>query len=373
MSESHVGRLTAERIVDSTNGAALVELLERQVDVAEPFTEQPSEDVCERADPARVRRAAEQAAELPLSRLLELMLIASCEVGSFWDLDWIAARLEHRHQRAPIAEALAERTHVADMTAGGTAEQWWWTEGGWPTDGRLGEGLDEPGIWSRGTLPKRGLTTTSVLPDAENWISYEQLITGTWDLCFGPSARWSLEVDPKRPIYEVNDAEDWVALVRRFPKGVMSREDVGDGNELTRETGLWRRRRELAEFARFEERVPGQRYASRNWVRFLAPDWEAVADEYSGVHLSWQGFLLADGSLTDLGDGDVTLLRNWGSERTLWLAPVVIQARPLPIPADMLGADAPHARPADSPDWATEHRRLMAFAGVFGAERPQPT
>jgi hypothetical protein len=86
--------ITADRLVDSTNGAALLELLElleRQVDVVEPFTEQPWEDVCTRADPERVRRAAELAAELPLSRLLELMLIASGEVGSFWDLDWIAA------------------------------------------------------------------------------------------------------------------------------------------------------------------------------------------------------------------------------------------------------------------------------------------
>ena len=89
--------------------------------------------------------------------------------------------------------------------------------------------------------------TTSVLPDAEGWISFEQLITGSWDLCFGPSARWSLEVEPQRPIYEVNDADDWVALVRRFPR-VVAGAGVGDGMELvTRETGLWRRRRELAE------------------------------------------------------------------------------------------------------------------------------
>ena len=58
--------ITADRLVDSTNGAALLELLElleRQVDVVEPFTEQPWEDVCTRADPERVRRAAELAAQ----------------------------------------------------------------------------------------------------------------------------------------------------------------------------------------------------------------------------------------------------------------------------------------------------------------------
>lgn len=48
-----VPRLGAERIVDSTNGAALLELLERQVDGAEPFTDQPWEDVAhERIRPA---------------------------------------------------------------------------------------------------------------------------------------------------------------------------------------------------------------------------------------------------------------------------------------------------------------------------------
>ena len=358
-----VARLTAERITDSTNGAALLELLERQVDTAEPFTEQPWDDVCARADHDRVERAAEMAVDLPLSRLLELLLIASSEVCSFWDLDWVAGRLEHRHQRTSIAEVLAARFNAAEMTAPGTREQWWWTDGGWPVDGRLGERLDEPPTyWA--TRPGRALMTTSVLPDAERWLSYWPLITGAFDQCFGPSARWRTEVDPQLPLYEVNDAEDWVALVRRFPK-VLPGDRICDSTELAwRERGFWRRRREMAEFARFEQRAPGQRYASRSWDRFLEPAWAAVADEFSGVHLTWRGFLLADGTLSDLGDGDVTMLRNWGSEGTLWLGPVVVRAEPLPIPPDMMTEHDPRPRVADSPDWQTERVRLTSFAGI---------
>ena len=66
--------ITADRLVDSTNGAALLELLElleRQVDVVEPFTEQPWEDVCTRADPERVRRAAELAAGRTVKQVAE--------------------------------------------------------------------------------------------------------------------------------------------------------------------------------------------------------------------------------------------------------------------------------------------------------------
>lgn len=270
--------ITAQQISDSTNGAALLELLERQVDAGEPFTDEPWDDVCVRADPARVQRAAVLAAELPLSRLLELLLIASTEVCSFWDLGHVADRLEHRRQRGAIAEVVADRFSSSGLSARGTTEQWWWTDGNSPVGDRLGVGLDEPSPWWAATLPLRGLTTTSVLPDADAWISYVQLITGTWDLCFGQSARWRVEVDPTLPLYEVNDEADWVALVRRFPS-VMSDGNFAPGSELTSggmlETGRWKRRRELARIARFEQRVPGQRFGSRTWSQFLTPDWEA--------------------------------------------------------------------------------------------------
>ena len=52
----------------------------------------------------------------------------------------------------------------------------------------------------------------------------------------------------------------------------------------------------------------------------MVPDWQLVAGRYDGVHLSWAGFITAEGFIEDLGGGDVTMLRYWFSERTVWLA-----------------------------------------------------
>ena len=70
----------------------------------------------------------------------------------------------------------------------------------------------------------------------------------------------------------------------------------------------------------------------------LVPDWAAVAADYDGVHLSWGGFLTAEGYVSDLDGGDVTMLRYWFSERTLWLRDVF--GEPVPL-------DAPHSDIAD--------------------------
>lgn len=78
--------------------------------------------------------------------------------------------------------------------------------------------------------------------------------------------------------------------------------------------------------------------------RHLVPDWRSVADRYDGVHLSWAGFITSEGCITDLDDGDVTMLRYWFSERTHWLADVFGQ----PAPALPLGvAQDGGAGPAD--------------------------
>lgn len=50
------------------------------------------------------------------------------------------------------------------------------------------------------------------------------------------------------------------------------------------------------------------------------------------VHLSWAGFLTTEGYVCDLEAGAVTMLRYWGSERTLWLADVFGDPAPLGAP-----------------------------------------
>lgn len=87
-------------------------------------------------------------------------------------------------------------------------------------------------------------------------------------------------------------------------------------------------------------------------------DWEAVAADWDGIHLSWAGYLTADGTLMVLGQGDVTMLRNWGSERTVWLSPVLLDAAPLPVPAELL--DDPSQ--VTDRDWAADLEQWESIA-----------
>jgi hypothetical protein len=65
----------------------------------------------------------------------------------------------------------------------------------------------------------------------------------------------------------------------------------------------------------------------------VLPDWEGVAADFDGVHLSWAGFLASEGYISDLANGGVTMMRYWASERTLWLHDVFDEPEPLAAPA----------------------------------------
>lgn len=78
--------------------------------------------------------------------------------------------------------------------------------------------------------------------------------------------------------------------------------------------------------------MPGQRAARASVHRELVPDWASVASAYDGVHVSWAGFLTSEGCVTDLGRGDVTMMRYWFSERTRWLRDVFGEPLPLKAP-----------------------------------------
>jgi hypothetical protein len=65
----------------------------------------------------------------------------------------------------------------------------------------------------------------------------------------------------------------------------------------------------------------------------VLPDWEGVAADFDGVHLSWARFLTSEGYISDLSNGGITMMRYWGSERTLWLHDVFDEPEPLAAPA----------------------------------------
>ncbi|MGH9106937.1 MAG: hypothetical protein ACRDZX_14120, partial [Acidimicrobiales bacterium] len=113
--------------------------------------------------------------------------------------------------------------------------------------------------------------------------------------------------------------------------------------------------------------VPGQRAARAAIAGQVVPDWDAVARDYDAVHLSWAGFLSAEGFVSDLPDGSVTILRYWPSERTLWLADVF--GGPSPAPAPVLSGGVNNDHGADlSGDVQRRRADLEVLNALLGRE-----
>ena len=339
-------RLTAAAIVDSTIGAGLLDLLEKAAVIGEvPGVggDTPLDDT----NPDSVAKAAALAAELPFGRLLKLAVLATGCCGSYWGLGRGVPTLQHRHARAPIAEAIAAREDSSRWFDSADVEQWWWTDGRTDLIPTLGTGLEQLAFWWA-THPLRALMTTSPFPTEMLETGIEAPMDLVWDVCFGPRARWAFDVDEGARVLDIHGPDDWAALVRRYP--LDGTEAYHNGHEYSPVNDRNDRDGLAALLA-----VPGQRAIRRGVRRFLTPDWVAVSNDWDGVHVSWAGYLLADGTMTDLGDGDVTMLRNWGSERTAWLAPVLRSPRRLPIPPKQHR----DVRPPDDGRWKVERELLV--------------
>ena len=77
-----------------------------------------------------------------------------------------------------------------------------------------------------------------------------------------------------------------------------------------------------------------------NTSQFVDIDWRAASQDYDGCYLSWAGFLTTEGYVCDLGDGRITSLHGFGSERTLWPADVFGEATPLKAPGGLTGSSS---------------------------------
>jgi hypothetical protein len=144
-------------------------------------------------------------------------------------------------------------------------------------------------------------------------------LVDVWELD-AQTSRWHMTVDDSARVFEVTDPSDWERLVREYP-------GVGEIR------GGWELPSENQGSVEVLAALPGQRAMRTSTRRFRVPDWNAVAQDWDGVHLTWAGFLLAEGLVIDLGSDDVAMLRGWGSERTFWLNPVLSDPQPLDRPA----------------------------------------
>jgi hypothetical protein len=271
------------------------------------------------ADPAGVSAAVDLIGEISFGRLVESAVFAGVFESGPWMGDApvkIAAAYEQAERRAPIAEAIAERFGAQLHSPIDHDAQQWFTDGHpWHAERPpLFGGLDD--VYGAGEFPLTGLWTATD-PPPEALVE----IVGSWEYETGPIVRWWLPVRPEARVFEIHRPTDWARLVTAHPRTA----EPHLGWELP---GVNQHVSDIAPLlASAEDR------AARTSVRHhVVPDWQSVAGQYDGVHLSWAGFITAEGYIVDLGDRDVTMLRYWFSERALWLADIFGEPRPAPDP-----------------------------------------
>jgi hypothetical protein len=230
--------------------------------------------------------------------------------------DNLAAAYRHAGARVPIAEAIAERFAPAlHVPLDADAQQWWHSgspELEWFVRPRFRRFDD---VYGAGQFTFGGLWTVSDPPP-----EVHRALISAWELEPDPVSRWSVPIERPVHLWEIHHPADWVRLVATYPAAGSHY----DGWELP---GINQHRHEVDGLLG----IAGQ-HGVRIAGRQLVPDWAAVAADFDGVHLSWAGFITTEGYVTDLDGGDVTMLRYWFSERTLWLRDVFGEPVPLGAP-----------------------------------------
>lgn len=292
-----------------------------------------------------ISAAVDLVGAMSFGELVELAtFVAVIDVGP-WIPDaarTAAAAYRHAETRAPIAQAIVDRFGDELHRPIDRDAQQWWTSENFPVDRLAPLFQDFDHVYGAGQFTWAGLWTVTDPPE----VAHAQMIDA-WEMYGGPISRWRLPVEPGGRVVEIHRPDDWVRLVTEHPAHAASHLEC------------W----ELPGVNQSPHSVvplmflPRQRAARRSIRRHVVPDWRSVAELSDGVRLSWAGFITSEGCITDLGDGDVAMLRYWGSERTLWLADVFGAPEPGPPPSYPNAMLLPDSSPAVVDVRATAARR----------------
>ncbi len=295
------------------------------------------------SSPSRVEAALRFVEEVSFGKLLELAVYAVASDLDPWNPESpinAAAAYRNAEQRGPIATAVAERFSEALHRTSSDGDPQWWTTNNTGNHKLAPLFEDFETVYEAGQFTWAGLRTVTDPPDAVH-----AELTHAWEMYGSSVSRWKLPVRPNARVFEIHRPVEWARLVITYPAPARGPEawELPNRNQDHRDV------KDLLS-------IEGQR-ATRQAIRtHLVPDWRAVADDFDGVHLSWAGLITCEGCITDLGDGDVAMLRYWFSERTLWLADVF--GEPEPLPAPHLPDETSAASPASGAQ-REQHDRLV--------------
>jgi hypothetical protein len=129
---------------------------------------------------------------------------------------------------------------------------------------------------------------------------------------------WRVEASEPVRTVEIRSSADWVALLSEYP------------SERTRHpNSSWEIPGPNAQDV-CALLGPNGHVAARNEMSaFVEPNWSVLRHDFDAVHLTWRGFLTCEGRVAELSRGRIGMLRGWGSERTLWLNPVLTASGPV--------------------------------------------
>lgn len=307
---------SVDELVAAPVGVALLDRIEHaQRDQFSPFAALGD------SDPASVEGAVRAVEAMSWGALLAAALDGAEYVAGPWQpgaATSLAVAYSLADRRRPIAEAIcqhfrAELDAIIDLTS----QECWLSDvsqlGHWESSAFR----DFTRVYGNGEFTWDGLWTVSSPPPA-----IHDALIDVWELRDGPITRWRLPVPAGVRLWTVDRPSDWVRLVETYPKvavGSHAGWELPGPNQHSEDTDRL-------------TRIEGQHAARSAVSRHLLPDWSPVAQDFDGVHLSWAGFLTSEGFVADLPSGGVTMLRYWGSERTLWLRDVFGVPEPLPAP-----------------------------------------
>ena len=234
--------------------------------------------------------------QLSAERLSELIVECDTDLTPFTDSYLqraemlVASGPSLRPFVGPLLEAPGTATWFSNLNR--QCQEWMSRTGLPPEASSLHPDLSSYGAGN--TKPRRTLwTTTSLNAHTSSWLKYYAVSGEVVPRRASPYPRWRLHVVPAARVYEIHGPRDWQSLCLAYPAPSCMAYPTCRPDDL------------------------------------IEPDWQAVSQDWDGVHLSVGGLLTTERVRWGM-PGMQTHLFGWDVESTTWLRWVIDSTERLP-------------------------------------------